>query len=582
MAMPLCFVVAVSMIKDAFEDYKRHKSDGQENDTEAMLFDPTAKQFKVSQWKNIRVGQIVRLKCDEFIPADLLILSTSDEKGTCYVETKNLDGETNLKIKSANKEMQAIFTNEGQLPLLDGVVTCEGPNNAIYKFEGTIKLPSKDSAISLNADNLLLRGSSLRNTEFVYGVTIYSGHDTKIMQNSASAKYKFSKLELLTNKTIALTLFVQIVLALIGAVVGASWATGPGIEANYMSTPCKADPNAVAVDGETAECVKENWSFGFTLLQQTGTWILIFTNFVPISLMVTLELVKFWQAMFMSKDWTMFDEEQDMSMRAQSSNLNEELGQVEYVFSDKTGTLTCNIMEFKKFTAGKLPYGTGNKATTTQESNVNFDDPKMEEHLKDKNHPNHQALVRTLIFLGVCHTIVIDDRKGTYNAASPDELALVNAAKQFGYEFKGFDKSDNLLVLEKSTGQTLKYQLLNVCEFNSTRKRMSVIVKDPKGKIIVMCKGADSVILERLSKESLAGEVLRQTQEYVDQFAEEGLRTLFLAERVVGQDEYNAWNKEAQAAKLEIKDRDEKVAAVDEKIEVNMELIGATAIEDRL
>jgi len=137
-----------------------------------------------------------------------LILSTSDEKGTCYVETKNLDGETNLKIKSANKEMQAIFTNEGQLPLLDGVVTCEGPNNAIYKFEGTIKLPSKDSAISLNADNLLLRGSSLRNTEFVYGVTIYSGHDTKIMQNSASAKYKFSKLELLTNKTIALTLFV--------------------------------------------------------------------------------------------------------------------------------------------------------------------------------------------------------------------------------------------------------------------------------------------------------------------------------------------------------------------------------------
>jgi len=97
-------------------------------------------------------------------------------------------------------------------------------------------------------------------------------------------------------------------------------------------------------------------------------------------------------------------------------------------------------MEFKKFTAGKMPYGTGNKPSTPQESNVNFDDPNLQKDLQDKNSPNHKALVRTLIFLGVCHTIVIDDRKGTYNAASPDELALVNAAKQFGYEFKGLDK----------------------------------------------------------------------------------------------------------------------------------------------
>ena len=185
-------------------------------------------------WKSINVGQIVRLKCDEFICADLLILNTSDEKGTCYVETKNLDGETNLKIKSANKEMQVKYNSEANLQAVDGQVHCEGPNNAIYKFEGTVKLPHKDTAISLNADNLLLRGSSLRNTEFVYGVTIYTGHETKIMQNSASANYKFSKLELLTNKTIALTLCVQICLALIGALVGATWATGEGKMASYM------------------------------------------------------------------------------------------------------------------------------------------------------------------------------------------------------------------------------------------------------------------------------------------------------------------------------------------------------------
>jgi len=89
-----------------------------------------------------------------------------------------------------------------------------------------------------------------------------------------------------------------------------------------------------------------------------GSWILIFTNLVPISLLVSLEMVKYFQAIFMSNDKYMYDEDQEMHMRAQSSNLNEELGQVKYVFSDKTGTLTCNIMEFKKFSAGNKRYGT--------------------------------------------------------------------------------------------------------------------------------------------------------------------------------------------------------------------------------
>lgn len=284
----------------------------------------------------------------------------------------------------------------------------------------------------------------------------------------------------------------------------------------------------------------------------------------------------------MGSDVTMYDEEQDMQMRAQSSNLNEELGQVEYVFSDKTGTLTANIMEFKKFSAGHKSYGTGVKPIDEQEENVNFHDPELDAVLGDKNHPDHDALMRVILFLASCHTIIID--QGSYNSSSPDELALVNAAKQFGYEFKDKDIDDNVVILNRKTGEETKYKLLGVCEFSSDRKRQSCIYEKEDGEIFLMCKGADSVIEKLLSEESRSSEVHRKTEEYVNLFAREGLRTLYLAERKIDKDFYEQWEKKKKDAKEKVVGREEAVAKADAEIEGTnaLELIGSTAIEDRL
>ena len=202
----------------------------------------------------------------------------------------------------------------------------------------------------------------------------------------------------------------------------------------------------------------------------------------------------------------MFDDEKDMEARVQSSNLNEELGMVKYIFSDKTGTLTQNIMEFKRFSAGEVSYGCDDPDPVKYApgvTNVNFFDPAFDDCIKDESHQNHENLKSFIEALGVCHTVITETKYTNdnqpyilYNASSPDELALVNGARHLGFGFRERDDDWNM-VIDAWDGQR-KYKLLNIIEFDSTRKRMSVIVRDPEDRIILFCKGADSIIEKRL------------------------------------------------------------------------------------
>ena len=381
----------------------------------------------------------------------------------------------------------------------------------------------------MGPDEILLRGSSLRNTEWVYGVCIFTGHETKIMKNGTHAKVKKSKIERATNQYIIVIMGIQVIVCLFGAAWATIWQNNQGQKYWYLDFNANDDNLVIQV------------------LEAFGIWFVAMMNLVPISLLVTLEMVKVFQAYFISNDAMIFDEPRGIETKVQSSNLNEELGMVHYIFSDKTGTLTQNVMEFKRFSAGEYSYGTDNpdhfKEYAPGVTNVNFSDPLFEEHIRDESHPNHQQLKRFLEALGICHTVITEQKVSkegaayvSYNASSPDELALVNGARHLGFGFRERDADENMII-DTWDGER-KYKLLNVIEFDSARKRMTVIVKTPEDKILVICKGADSIIEKRL----VPGQrLLVKTNQYLEAYAKQGLRTLLIAEKEIDEQTYLDW-----------------------------------------
>lgn len=550
--MPLSFVLTVSAIKDLLEDLKRKKSDKEENCRHTLRWQN--EEWTICRWLDLKVGDVVQIQKDEYFPADLVILTSADGKGIAYIETKNLDGETNLKHKLAIKDTQVFFGNDKKFGEFKGALKCEDPNPLIYQFNGVFYI--NDLALPLSNEQFLLRGSSLKNTDFITGLVVYTGHQSKIMLNSSKARSKTSQLESQMNRQIIYIFLMQLALCLVCALYYTNWFitskkdTEVYLELGKSST--STDPLVV--------CVIQFFS-----------WMLIFTNFVPISLLVTLEMVRFMQAGFIGKDLKIYFEPNDIRTGVQSSSLNEELGQINYIFSDKTGTLTKNIMEFRKMSINGESFGTSEHFTGPNKiPHVDFVDESFD--------PADLSYYDFIIHLAVCHTILSSVKNGKveYKASSPDELALVNAGRFFGIEFLGRDSDQNVELLIK--GQKYYVKVMNVLEFTSDRKRMSVVVRMPDGKIKLMCKGADTILQPRL----LPSQYWDKTWKHLEDFANEGLRTLVLAERELSENEYWTWNEHYSDAIRDIHNREQKMAEVGEMIESNLELVGATAIEDML
>ncbi|KAG7517675.1 phospholipid-transporting ATPase IA isoform X3 [Solea senegalensis] len=561
--VPLLFILVVAAVKEVIEDLKRHKADNVVNKKECQVLRNGA--WEIVHWEKVAVGEVVRAANGDHLPADLVILSSSEPQGMCYIETSNLDGETNLKIRQG-LPVTAEIKDIDSLVRISGRMECESPNRHLYEFVGNIRLDGH-STVPLGPDQILLRGAQLRNTQWVHGVVVYTGHDTKLMQNSTRPPLKLSNVERITNFQILVLFGCLLAISLVCSIGQTIWKYQYGNDAWYMDLNYGGAAN-----------------FGLNFL----TFIILFNNLIPISLLVTLEVIKFIQAFFINWDTDMLYEPTNTPAMARTSNLNEELGQVKYIFSDKTGTLTCNVMQFKKCTVAGVAYGHVPEAeegsfaeddwhSTQSSEEAGFNDPSLLENLQS-NHPTAAVILEFMTMMAICHTAVPErtEDKITYQAASPDEGALVRAARNLGFVFSG--RTPDSVIVEL-LGTEEKYELLHVLEFTSARKRMSVIMRTPSGKIRLYCKGADTVIYDRLADSSRYKEI---TLKHLEQFATEGLRTLCFAVADISESSYQQWQELHHRAGTSLQNRALKLEESYELIEKNLQLLGATAIEDKL
>lgn len=634
--IPLCVFMGISMLREAYDDLRRHKLDKQENrkttnilsmeikdDTNSNISKPDVNKQRdtlgsssknglssnpyfhnfeqlrnrgisvVSKmWKDVNVGDFVLLKQDEWVPADMILITSDGEHNECYVETMALDGETNLKTKFPPPELNKLAKYASGLADVKAEITTEDPNNDLYNFEGNVEFPGLSAKVTkypLNLDNIIYRGSIIRNTEHMIGLVVFTGEETKVRMNAIkNPRTKAPKLQKKINSIVAFMVLVVASVSLFSymAHVLRNRKYLNGNEAWYL----------LQVDAGPAPTIM--------------SFIIMYNTMIPLSLYVTMELIKVMQSKLMEWDIDMYHSETDTPCEARTATILEELGQVSYIFSDKTGTLTNNKMMFRKFsfcgtswyhdvdadcglnpsssenidvtgqdldiismdnnsllnkfglspktseisfkrnedqTVGRLSVEyKGNSSATytgrpsmrslygthTERTNEQFDDMALKNTgSKIKTtydliryiqlHPDTIFSKKARFFIlsiALCHSCLPRKAEGTdkegdaieYQSSSPDEIALITAARDLGYILIDRDSSSIFLKTYPNDFNhapvTEAYEILDSIEFNSQRKRMSVLVRFPdiKDKVLLICKGADNVILDRLKNNDIA------------------------------------------------------------------------------
>ncbi|GAB5566488.1 phospholipid-transporting ATPase IG isoform X6 [Prionailurus iriomotensis] len=518
--LPLFFVITVTAIKQdnhsassrgnqGYEDWLRHKADNAMNQC-PVHFIQHGKLVR-KQSRKLRVGDIVMVKEDETFPCDLIFLSSSRGDGTCHVTTASLDGESSHKTHYAVQDTKGFHTEE-DIDGLHATIECEQPQPDLYKFVGRINVYSdrNDPVVRpLGSENLLLRGATLKNTEKIFGVAIYTGMETKMALNYQSKSQKRSAVEKSMNVFLIVYLCILVSKALINTVLKYVWQSEPFRDEPWYNhkteserqrnliTLVRPEGNAkcqifvVLVMGRGNHAGLSQFLRAFT---DFLAFMVLFNYIIPVSMYVTVEMQKFLGSYFITWDEDMFDEDTGEGPLVNTSDLNEELGQVEYVFTDKTGTLTENNMEFKECCIEGhvyVPHAVCNGQVLPDASGIDMIDSSPGAGAREREELFFRALC-------LCHTIQVKDdddvdgpRKSpdsgkscVYISSSPDEVALVEGIQRLGFTYLRL-KENYMEILNRENGverEWTRFELLEILSFDSVRRRMSVIVRSATGK----------------------------------------------------------------------------------------------------
>ncbi|ELR58401.1 Putative phospholipid-transporting ATPase VD [Bos mutus] len=336
--LPLVVVLTIIAIKDGLEDYRKYKIDKQINNLVTKVYSRKEKKYVDRCWKDVTVGDFIHLSCNEVIPADMVLLFSTDPDGICHIETSGLDGESNLKQKQVVRRY-AEQDSEVDPEKFSSRIECESPNNDLNRFRGFLEHSNKER-VGLSKENLLLRGCTIRNTEAVMGIVVYAGHETKAMLNNSGPRYKRSKLERRANTDVLWCVLLLVVMCLTGALGHGIWLS------RYENIPFFNIPEP---DGHSLSPVLAGFYMFWTM-------IILLQVLIPISLYVSIEIVKLGQIYFIQSDVDFYNEKMGSTVQCRALNITEDLGQIQYLFSDKTGTLTENKMVFRRCSVAGFDY----------------------------------------------------------------------------------------------------------------------------------------------------------------------------------------------------------------------------------
>ncbi|CAF1013806.1 unnamed protein product [Adineta steineri] len=546
--IPLTVILTITAIKDLVEDLKRWRSDSNINKQMTEIYDKTSKTFVQCKWQDLSVGNVIRVRTDQTVPADILLLSSASKESTCYLDTAAIDGETNLKQKS----IPSCFLNLTKPEETSFELQCDPPNDDIYHFCGRILLSTGTNAYPCDNNNFLLRGCVLRITDYVDGLIVYAGNQTKIIKSSRQTTSKHALIERYINRDVLFSSLILAVICLLCAGLSIWWGRSFGDRWIYVP---------FLVDNPF-----DNPAGNF--FANTLRFVILFQVMVPIALYVSLDLVRVLQMYTIARDKKLRYEH---AISCRTFTINEDLGQIGYVFSDKTGTLTQNKLVFKVMSIGGMQY--------SQRSELPLEMDLLTQHF--------------LTALAVCNTsfIVHQDKQlmekldyqPKYEGDNADDLVLCQTASDFGVRMISRSAQNIVVRFIDSTNsqkQDYEYDILCLLPFDSTRKRMSIIVR-LQDQIFLFLKGAESSIWPHLSPLNDA-QMKSTIEQHSLTFAEQGYRSLLVAYRQLTLRQFEDWFEKYRHAANSLDNREEAISDVATEIEVDLMLAGLTAVEDKL